>query len=357
MISLKKYLDQANTRPSEEYRKPDPKELFPVTIAAYRSALLEMGSCSLDACPALGEGLQKNLGTLAETLSCEVTREAVESAEKTVQEELQDWGRRTAKHYEKQTSEVKEILIVMARTAESVGERDQRCAKQIHEVTNQLQRIANLEDLTQIRMSLKKSAAELKTSIDKMAAEGKAAIKQLQAEVSSYQTKLEEAEHIASRDSLTGLRSRLWVENQIQRRIDAKLPLCVAVIDMDGFKQVNDVHGHLIGDELLKQFATEVRSACRATDIVGRWGGDEFIILLTCSMTEAKAQADRIRQWVCGDYTVQGQAGPKKLRLDASIGLAEHMPDETLKGLLHRADADMYQQKSETHAGKTGTKR
>ncbi len=345
MISLKKYLDEAQTGPCPQH-KPDADELLPVTIAAYRSALQEMGSCSLDACPALGEGLKRSLDKIGENLPSDICREAVEATGENVQEQLRDWGRHTARHFQQQAGEVKEILIVMARTAESVGERDQRCAKQISEVTARLRQIASLEDLTLIRASIEKSAAELKTSIDKMAAEGRAAIEQLRVEVSSYQTKLEEAENIASRDSLTGLRSRLWVENQIERLILLKLPFCVAILDMDGFKQVNDRHGHLAGDELLKQFATELKSACRSSDITGRWGGDEFIILLDCALPEARAQTERLRQWVCGDYTVQGQSGPEKLRVDASIGLAEHIANETAKDLLARSDAEMYEHKA-----------
>lgn len=356
MISLKKYLDQAGLE-SQERREPDSKELLPAAVAAYRSALLEIGDCTLNVCPNLGEELRQSLRKLAEGLSHKISLEAVEFAEKCAQEQLRDWGTRSAKHFQQQTDDVKEILIVMASTAESVGERDARCAKQINEVTNQLQKIANLEDLTQIRASLKKSAVELKTSVDNLAAEGKAAIKQLQSEVTNYRRRLEEAEQIVSRDSLTGLRSRLWMENQIERRIRGKLPLCVAVIDMDGFKQVNDDHGHLAGDELLKQFAAELKSACRATDVIGRWGGDEFIILLNYGLSEAQAQIDRLSQWVCGDYTVQGQSGPRKLRVDASVGLAEHLPDETLKELLARADAEMYQHKSATRTSRTFPKR
>jgi diguanylate cyclase (GGDEF)-like protein len=347
MISLKKYLDLAQS----DSKKPgvaDGNEVLPAAIAAYRSALLEMGSCSRDVCPALGEVLQQRLAKVEEDLSSEITRADIESIEKKVQEHLRNWGSRTARYFQKQTGDVKEILIVMARTAESVGERDQRCAKQIDDVTTQLQRIANLEDLTQIRASLKKSVAELKTSIDKMAAEGKAAIEQARVEISGYQTKLEEAEQIASRDSLTALHNRLWVENQIEHRIGSKLPLCVGIIDLDGFKQVNDEHGHLIGDELLKQFAGELKAACRLTDVVGRWGGDEFIILLDCNLATAKTQMDRLREWVCGSYTVQAKSGPMKLRVGASFGLAEHKPGETTKELLALADADMYRQKSES---------
>ena len=174
---------------------------------------------------------------------------------KSIREKLQNWGGCAARHYQHKTAEVKEILLIMASTAESVGERDQRCAKQISEVTSRLQQIANLDDLTQIRASIEKSAADLKISISRMAAEGKAAIDQLRVEVIDFQAKLEEAEHIASCDALTGLRSRLSVEGQLESRMNASLPFSVAIIDVDGFKKVNDDYGHMVGDELLVLFA------------------------------------------------------------------------------------------------------
>ncbi len=335
MISLKKYLESA-TSGSTMQSEQDDRDILAMAIAAYRSALVEIGSCSMDACPALGEDLKRSLGKLGESLSIDMSPKAVDAAERSVQEQLQDWGRRTAKHYRQKTGEVKELLIVMARTAESVGERDQRCAGQLNDVTNRLEKIASLEDLTQIRASIEKSAAELKTSVERMAAEGKAAIEQLRAEVSTYQAKLEEAEESASRDALTGVRSRPYAEGQLERRIAAGIPHCVAIIDINGFKRVNDEHGHLVGDELLKQFADELRSACRTTDVIARWGGDEFIVLLDCGIREASAQTDRLREWVCGNYTVQGNAGPKKLRIEASIGLAEHIPGEAMKAVLDR---------------------
>ena len=345
MISLKKYLDaaRAGTAACDE---PDEADLASAAIAAYRSALSEMGSCSQDACPALGPGLRQSLGKLEASLSASVSPETVQSTEKKVQEQLQDWGKKTASHYRKQTGEVKELLIVMARTAESVGERDQRCAGQMNDVTTRLKTIASLEDLTQIRSSIEKSAADLKTSIDRMTAEGKAAIEELKAEVCTYQAKLEEAELIASRDGLTGLGSRLWVEGQIERRVKAGTPLCVAIIDINGFKPINDEHGHLAGDEVLKQFASELQSVCRSSDLIGRWGGDEFIVVLDCDLATAKAKIDRLREWVCGSYKIQGRNGSIKFHVDASIGLSEHLRDESMKGLLERADAGMYRDKA-----------
>jgi diguanylate cyclase (GGDEF)-like protein len=355
MISLKKYLDAA-TAGTLTPDEPPEEELASAVLAAYRSALREMGGCSLEVCPALGSGLRQGLGKLEAKLSPPICRDTVEGTEKNVQQQLQNWGTRAAEHSRRQTGEVKDLLIVMARTAESVGERDQRCAGQINEVTTRLERIASLEDLTQIRASIEKSAAELKTSINRMAAEGKAAVEELRAQVSGYQLKLEEAEQLASRDALTGLGSRHWVEDNIERRCSAGVPLCVAILDIDGFKQVNDEHGHLVGDELLKQFAAELQSACRTTDMLGRWGGDEFVLLLDCDKSKAKAKIDRLREWVCGNYTVQGRSGSIKLRVDASIGLAEHRPMETMKGLLARADAEMYREKAASRAGSASSR-
>ena len=356
MISLKRYLDMDRTG-TEERSDSEPDALLPATVAAYRSALAEMGACGLEVCPPLGGDLKQSMEKLGERLMGRLSLEVIEETKTGVGEQLTLWGQRTARHYRETTREVKEILLSMARAAESVGERDQRCAAQITCVTAQLKNVANLEDLTEIRASIQKSAAELKSSIDRMTAEGKAALEQLRGQVSKYQARLEEAERIASLDALTGVRSRSWVEGQLELSLHAGGALCVAILDIDGFKQVNDEHGHLVGDELLKQFATELKSASRSADILGRWGGDEFIFLMQYGLAEAKSQTDRLQKWVCGNYTVQGNCDPIKLRVEASLGLAEHLPGETMKALIDRADAEMYRQKAASRALRTAVPR
>jgi diguanylate cyclase (GGDEF)-like protein len=269
----------------------------------------------------------------------------VEATGAGVREQLRAWGNRTAKHYREKASQVRDLLMVMASAAESVGTRDLRCAGQLQEVTSQLREIASLDDLTQIRASIEKSAAVLKTSIDKLTSEGKTIVDELRKQVSGCRARLEQAEEIAARDALTGVRSRLNVESQIEIRMAAGSTFCVAMLDIDDFKQVNDAHGHITGDELLKQFAGELQSVCRSTDVVGRWGGDEFVILLDCTLVEAVGQRDRMHTWVCGNYTVQTSSGPVKLSLNVSIGVAEYAPGESLKELVARADDAMYEHK------------
>lgn len=368
MISLKKYLDSTSATPHapavEESLCPtdlpweeDKGEILTLALAAYRSSLREMGNYSVEACPALGTGLKQSLATAAEKLTTEASAETVASVQTGIGEKLQNWGRQTAEHYRRKTAEVKDLLIVMAHTAQSVGERDQRCAGQICEVTTRLQTIASLEDLTEIRSSIEQSAADLKTSVDRMTAEGKQAIAQLKAEVCCYQTKLEEAEELASRDALTGLRNRAWVEGQLERRFARGTALSAAIVDIDDFKRVNDKYGHLVGDELLQKFSLELRTASRATDMIGRWGGDEFILVLNCGLAEAGPQIERLRSWVCQDYAVHTRTGTMKLKVEASIGLAERTPADAIKDLLARADAAMYKHKARNRLPAIGSRR
>ena len=233
MISLKKYLEAASPG-SEVQDHPDESEILPATIAAYRSALSEMGDCGVEVCPALGEELKQGLSKSGDRLSPSMSCETVQETERDVRQKLEDWGKKAARHYHDRTEEVKGLLIVLARTAESVGERDQRCKGQISDVTAQLKRIASLDDLTEIRASIERSAADLKTSVDRMAADGKAAIEHLRAEVSVYQTKLEEAETKSSHDPLTGVRSRVFAERQIARRIAEGTPIASRLWTLTG---------------------------------------------------------------------------------------------------------------------------
>lgn len=344
MISLKKYLDSDQADLPKVIRQ-DPREVLPAALAAYRSALIEMGDSGSEACPALGDGLRRELGRVEAGLENVIDCEQVQTAQSSVQTQLREWGRRTAAHYRQTTGEVRDLLLVMARTAEAVGERDQRSAGRLNGVTSRLEKIASLEDLTEIGDLVEKSAAELKQSLDRMAAEGKAAVEQLRAEVSLYQAKLEIAEETASRDGLTGLRNRAWMESQIERRMLRSQPFSVAIVDIDGFKKVNDVHGHAAGDELLRMFAGELRSASRTSDLIGRWGGDEFIVALDCGLEEARTQIDRLGAWACGPYAIGGGVMPIEARVEASIGVVERAAGESMADLVARADADMYRHK------------
>ena len=348
MISLKKYLDMEPGAPRQP--EPDWNELGSAVLEAYRAALLTMGKSGVRACPAVGSDLQHSLASLEAGLAENVTPSRVKETEEQVEKNLQQWGGRSAEYFKAKANEVKELLIVLARTAESMGVRDQRYADHLSQVTAELQTIADLEDLGHVRSSLVQQASELKTYVDQMAQDSRQSVAQLQAEVSTYETKLKAVEQLASQDPLTGLANRRKVEERIEWRIEHQQSFCIVMLDLDGFKQVNDKYGHAAGDSLLQQFSHELRTNVRATDIVGRWGGDEFMVILDCDLTTATAQVERVRKWVLGEYTIQTapDSAKVKVKIDASIGIAPWRPGQTMSALAAQADSAMYREKGKS---------
>jgi len=326
---------------------PASSELLSAVVECYQSALLAMGRSAIQACPGgSSEPLQK-LAELGNQITSDLTPTGVKKTEKQVEEQLGKWGGQSAEYFKAKANEVKELLLLLARTAQSLGERDQRYTNQFNQFTTRLQRIANLEDLTQVRASLVQGAAELKGYVDRMAQDSRESVAHLQAEVSIYETKLKAVEELALRDSLTGLANRRNTEGRIDWRIAHQQVFCVMMVDLNHFKQINDSYGHPAGDSLLKQFSKELRSNLRSSDVAGRWGGDEFIVILDCDLAGGNCQVERMRKWVLGEYTVQRSAdgAEVKVRVDASIGLAQWQPGETMEKLIERADTAMYDEK------------
>lgn len=355
MISLKKYLD---LKFEATKASPARNELLDAAMLSYRAALLDMGKSGYRACPAFGAGLQQNLTVLEKRLAGECTPPVLHDTSREVTEQLSLFGEKASDHLKGKAQEIKDLLMMLARTAESLGERDHRYASHLNQFTTRLRAVADLEELTEIRSSLMQTANELKSYVDQMEQDSQQAIAHLQSRVSNYETKLKETEELALRDPLTGLPNRRQFERRVEFRMENRHPFCVAILDLNRFKQVNDRYGHGAGDELLKQFAQELRSNLRPVDLVARWGGDEFVVILDCDLPAANALLDRVRKWVFGDYSISdGRDNNKvKVRVTASIGIAEWVHGESAQQLLHRADEVMYLEKARRHGEAAGGK-
>ena len=353
MISLKKYLDLRAEAPRAG--APVESGLLEAAMQSYRTALLDMGKSGYRACPTYGASLQQSLGGVEQRLGGKCTAQVLQEACGEVSEQLGLWGERTAEHLKGKAQEVKDLLIVLARTAESLGERDQRYSSQLQKFTTRLRTVADLEDLTQVRSSLIQTANELKSCVDQMQQDGQQTIAQLESRVSTYETKLKETEDLALKDALTGLPNRLQLERRMEWRIENHEPFCVAFLDLNQFKAVNDKYGHPTGDDLLRQFAGELRSNLRPSELVGRWGGDEFVALLDCDLATATVIMDRVRKWVFGDYTTCCEGSEKtRLWVTAAVGIAQWIAGETMQQLMDRADRAMYADKTRPNSTAVG---
>ena len=333
VISIKKYMERNDA------------ERFEATLASYRSALIAMGESGVRACPPVGLALRQNLLSLQAALSAESTPGGCQETELKVESELSKWGCGAADYFKQRAGEVKELMMILARTAELTGERDQRYSLRFQEFTGRLQAMADLHDLALIRDSLVKSAIDLKACAEAMAEESRESVARLRDDVTTYQTRLDDAERLSGQDPLTGLANRRRVESSIESRMAQKRTFAVLLIDLNGFKQLNDTYGHLAGDDVLKQVGGELKSALRSTDVVGRWGGDEFVVVMDGGVQDAQKNAERISSWVFGDYTVRAGSASQKVAVTAAIGAAVWQTGDSLRTLLEAADAAMYRDK------------
>lgn len=155
---------------------------------------------------------------------------------------------------------------------------------------------------------------------------------------------LRENQRLLATDSLTGLASRPLVRDRLRQAAAAAArtgrPAAILVIDMDGFKQVNDTLGHDAGDELLVAFAGQLMGAVSRTDTVGRLGGDEFAVVLPAVGDEANAVsvAERVLTGTASPVMVGG----RQVQTRASIGIALSVGETDVGVLLDRADQAMY---------------
>jgi len=163
-------------------------------------------------------------------------------------------------------------------------------------------------------------------------------------DVTAERDLLRERERLLLVDALTGVPNRraletaLHVEGERMKRTGA--PFCVALLDVDHFKRVNDVHGHSAGDNVLRAIGSALSSQARVTDTIGRWGGEEFLAVLNGPLSGAHVFGERTRAAV-----ERIRVHPVE-RITISIGLAEVRPGEAILDAVSRADKRLYDAKN-----------
>jgi diguanylate cyclase (GGDEF)-like protein len=157
-----------------------------------------------------------------------------------------------------------------------------------------------------------------------------------------------QADEVAHTDALTFLPNRRQIIGDLQREVIFAdrygTPLAVSMLDIDHFKKINDTYGHTVGDDVLRSLASQLREHIRYPDTIGRYGGEEFLIVLPHSTLKAATeQAERLRKHV---ESLQIESGEQHIAVTISLGIAQYkIHQEDWQALLNRADAALYEAK------------
>jgi diguanylate cyclase len=211
--------------------------------------------------------------------------------------------------------------------------------------SNNLNDLGNLlEDIMQdtrvIQSSAMKSHEEL--------LESRRQVEIAEAKISSLEKELSEVSELVHHDQLTGALNRRGMDAAFDReakRVDRSHdPLCVALLDIDNFKRLNDTRGHQVGDQALTHLCNVIKEALRPSDSVARYGGEEFILILPdIALEEAASTVERLQRELTRQYFMHEN---DRVLVTFSAGVAQRAEQEPQEEVIARADKAMYQAKN-----------
>ena len=186
-------------------------------------------------------------------------------------------------------------------------------------------------------------------TLDAVAAELQTTKERLQRKETELKAVIAQANEVSHTDALTFLPNRRQIIGDLQREVSFSehygTPLAISLLDIDHFKSINDTYGHITGDEVLRKLADELRQHIRHPDTIGRYGGEEFLLILPHStVIAATEQAERLCKYV---RSLAIQTGEHTISLTISMGVAQFkIHREDWQTFLSRADKALYQAKN-----------
>jgi diguanylate cyclase (GGDEF)-like protein len=247
--------------------------------------------------------------------------------------------------------ELTEVIAILREAATLMAGDSSQFHEQILSRSDRVGSLLQLEDIKEIRRQVSTEVTEIRRSVTDKQRRDEAAQEKLAQRVQTLQSRLAKAEEEATHDPLTGVMNRGAFDRALVRMVAeagrAGVPLSLAMLDLDDFKQINDQHGHPVGDRVLIATAQWIANAVRHTDFVARYGGEEFAVIFHDAAIGPAER--RMREALDGlgktKFEYARGAEPVIVRWTASCGITQMFTGESLEALVKRADEALYEAK------------
>jgi len=260
-------------------------------------------------------------------------------------------GHKDSKTVDETAGHAHKVLLEVLKVMNDFSGETKNYNKGVDQYIDQISQVAGGGDIKDIVKQLLSATANLKQSGEKISQK----LEDSKHEIDNLKKNLQQVTVEAQRDFLTGVFNRKTFEKLIDEQImianEKHTELCLFMIDIDHFKQFNDKFGHLLGDEVLKTVARTLTYTLKGRDVVARFGGEEFIVMLPDTpVNGAMKVADEVRRSIASKELKRKDTGENFGRITVSIGVSRFRPDnDTLPTLIKRADEALYQSK---HTGR-----
>ncbi len=242
--------------------------------------------------------------------------------------------------------EFRDIIDLLSKAMTGLNTDNQSFYQRVYDHSEKLEQITLLNDIKKIKNELENEVSQIRKSVSEQKKLGNKQIELLANQVDSLRSELEKTKTQMNTDALTGVMNRSAMDQCIDELFEQSFvhrsSFALMLLDIDNFKQINDTHGHLIGDRVLVAFAQKCRTLIRSDDFIARFGGEEFIILLPkVPLRNARKKARQICKEIAATrYSLDNSDG--NLVVTASIGVASMKKGDTVVSMLERADKALY---------------
>jgi diguanylate cyclase (GGDEF)-like protein len=241
------------------------------------------------------------------------------------------------------------VKLLRDATAMMIGESSDFHAE-ILSSTDRFKSIAGLDDLRDLKRQLSDEISSLERAVEAKKQRERDAMEALSRRVEVLQLDLGLAEERAALDPLTKLANRGTFDRALDRLIRSarasQSPLSLAMLDIDHFKTINDTHGHQVGDRVLLCMADWLRGSIRQNDVVSRYGGEEFAVIVGIDLRQAEERFTKLLQNIASRaYDYEEHGASKSISFTVSCGLSQLSDSDGAEDVIGRADQALYEAK------------
>jgi len=254
----------------------------------------------------------------------------------------------TKKYLQEKDKEFKDIIKLLTSGMSALNTDNREFNYSINEHTSQLEKLSILNDIRIIKTKLNQEVISIKNAVKEKEKADNQRLMEMSETVSALKEDLLKAKTASMTDKLTGAFNRMAFDKHIYSKIKTMgirwAYFSALMIDIDNFKEINDTHGHLVGDRVIAATVQICKTFLRKNDFMARYGGEEFVIILDgASLKNATKKADTICKKIALTDFIINQKEPKaSLSFTVSIGISTFKEEDTAVSLLDRADKALY---------------
>ena len=245
---------------------------------------------------------------------------------------------------EERDAALKEVVETVAWAINSFKGHGERHKTNLTRLADGFETLSRVEDVTELRRRLREDVASLRETVEQMRQESEESVRRLESQVTAFQERVEQARKETGVDRLTGLGSRREAERHLQKAGKREGAICIVLFDIEGFRLINQAHGTMFGDKLLRALTHALRERFPGEGVLFRWGADEFLAIAEGSQKARMDQARGICESFAASSHFTAEGGMKKqVNAMVACGAAQMVHGESADDWYRRARESLEQ--------------